>query len=180
MALAQHSGLPTRLLDWSRSPLKAAHMAAYDALYPTHPDAKQSERLSVWALDRIPYELEQVFAPVPTTPFSIVHVPTAANTNLHAQEGVFTMSNTVSHFEDEIDRSSLDEMLGKFPRRYPWLHRFSLPVPLARKLLFELSREGVTRAHLFPNFRGVVERMKEVVETSNALIAESGDDWCVD
>src|SRR5207253_2988966 len=30
MALAQHHGVPTRLFDWSRHPLKAALFAAFD------------------------------------------------------------------------------------------------------------------------------------------------------
>ena len=71
MGLAQHHGLPTRLLDWSRHPLKAAWFAASEA---AQSDDK-SGLLCVWALS---LELLEMVEDGPK-PFTVVSTPTATN-----------------------------------------------------------------------------------------------------
>lgn len=159
MALAQHHGLPTRLLDWSRNPLKAAWFAADEA----SKIEDKSGNLSVWALS---IELLEVLKGEPK-PFIIVTAPSATNSNLRAQEGVFTLGRHVLTDESPIDRTPFDELLRASFERYdvnapgPWFHRVTLPKSQATELAFDLALEGITRAALFPDFYGVVQSIKD-------------------
>ena len=159
MALAQHHGVPTRLLDWTRSPLKAAWFAATEAAASND----QSGLLSVWALS---LELLEMIGNEPK-PFSIITAPSATNSNLRAQEGVFTLAHQISCDQQPIDRTPFDELLrSSFSKHQvkapgPWFHRVTLPRSQAADLEFGLAMEGVTRATLFPDFYGVVGAMKD-------------------
>lgn len=57
VALAQHHGIPTRLLDWSHDSRKAAFFAAWRVPVPERSDASQS--IAVWAIN--PFMLENRF-----------------------------------------------------------------------------------------------------------------------
>ena len=57
VALAQHHGIPTRLLDWSHDSRKAAFFAAWRVSVPERSDTPQS--FAVWAIN--PFMLENRF-----------------------------------------------------------------------------------------------------------------------
>ena len=101
LALSQHYGCPTRLLDWSPRSLIAAWFAASGALgfkereRPEFPPSRADtgdKKLLVWALCELELILEKKLLDAPRYEIQVVSAPHAGNENLHAQQGVFTLT----------------------------------------------------------------------------------------
>ncbi len=146
MALAQHHGLPTMLLDWTLRPRVGAYFAACQAVRSNTP----SKLLAIWALERGEHGDGD-----PRLRF--YDAPAATNPNLHAQAGLFTM-----HFDE--DDGSLEEYLVEARLKsdaVPQLRRFTLDSDQAPRLLKLLADEGIDGASMFPGPDGVVEAIRE-------------------
>jgi len=153
-ALAQHYGLPTRLLDWSYSPLTAAYFAA---------SADVGERLCVWALDISALSLvdrERRAAGF----LRYVSAPRSANPNLHAQDGLFTMYTQVP-FNWDAPRAAIpvEQLVQSWTgvRDTPILFKITLGGSEAPELRRLLRRYGITAARVFPGYAGVVKSLKD-------------------
>lgn len=171
--LAQHYGIPTRLLDWTWKPRVAAYFATEGAVR----EAAVGSGLAVWAIHVNFFETGwQELLPVDgnkdgTFRLDIVTAPQATNPNLRAQAGLFTVDRKVWEPMplDDLLKSAAAAETKKDPDwakklkflRLPIVQKLILPVSEAPKLLRLLAHEGTSAATVYPGYQGVVASLKE-------------------
>ena len=161
LALMQHHGAPTRLLDFTWSP----YVAAFFAL------ERATGEAAVWALNSRLVQMQTPKLSPPRVkinprsedhfrryflkgkrPFLWIGEPQTMNRRLIAQSGTFAIPGM-------IDRP-LEEIVASYPDPKQIMAKFILPAASIRNRgLRELYRMNITNATLFPDLEGLARSM---------------------
>lgn len=148
IAIAQHYGLPTRFLDWTRRSYVAAYFAASEAL-----KYRSTEPLAIWCFNHIAL---RDFSEICVFP-----VPAGLNKNSAAQAGLFSLIKG-ENYRKPLNVYVEDKGISSC------LIKLTLPVSEAPFLLGFCRMYGVTGATIYPDIYGAA---KSTVDWSNALLA---------
>jgi hypothetical protein len=165
-ALAQHHGVPTRLMDWSNDAFTAAYFAAAGGAYRIEQGDPDDECLAVWCLNWRYIWLRWPGGAPDDIEVLLVMAPRATNPNLHAQGGVFTVRIVKPGKPNApIDRQPLDVAIETTSRNqglpFPILRRVTLPIRESGRLLRLLAGHNIHAASIYPGFDGVVKHLHE-------------------
>lgn len=147
IALAQHHGLPTRLLDWSSNPLVALWFAVNE-----QPD-KAAPGI-VWCLDAQNREFAQTNEYEPLeVPRTLVFRPKHHDSRIIAQSGWFTV-----HKKNPDNGKYAN--LSKVAAHHPNMRKILIPAKSFPDIRHGLARCGITHASLFPDLSGLCQNLQ--------------------
>jgi FRG domain len=146
LAMAQHHGLPTRLLDWSFSPYVAAYFAF--SWFMFEKEGEQTGNVAIWILNR-----DEVQKKAPEGQLQIISVQDYENSRLGSQFGLFTYLKTnESSLEDYLTSPAVE--LGSA------LTKLEIPRSEARQALQDLILMGIHHGTIFPGREGIANTIK--------------------
>lgn len=177
-ALAQHYGVPTRLLDWSQDINTALYFATINALKKKANMKDCSKKFTLWAfnikiLQLINKSLRE--SNLATIPIRTIIPSYSNNKNLCAQKGVLT--SWALNLKGAYDKGLWDKVViedtetllieyldGLSPKGlvHNVLFKFNFSYDLIFDVWKYLNKVNYTTAKIFPGYSGVADQIKEL------------------
>jgi len=165
--LAQHYGLPTRLLDWSESALVALYFAVNGdplvnaslvVLHPREMNRSTNEDHTLVPVSAQPAGdlFRGAFDDRYTNEKTVAVLSHELDSRMLVQQGVFTLHGTSQEMRD-IDNSST------------FLRVFTIPAGAKTQIIAELASLGIRRRTLFPDLTNLADDLKELVFSENGM-----------
>lgn len=146
LILSQNYGLPTRLLDWTRNPLKALFFACID----NYEDDGFVYLLSFnsWFSDSIDFEYK-----IRDDNLDIFY-PKINNERMLLQEGCFTVYPLKKDAKDLVEINK-----NNFPKDILDVEKIKIPATLKKSILHQLNYLGINHKFIFSGVEGICKKI---------------------